>query len=86
MAKTAVGGCVHPTRADQAAFKIELKEGAYSSEAFHDLLEAQLWVRAQDLVRDGQSVIFEKGLWLRCERDEKRPDFRLRHADEQFAV
>ena len=39
---------------------------------FHDLLEDQLWAHAQDLIRHGQSIIFEKGLWLRCERDEKR--------------
>src|ERR1700722_18742778 len=36
-----MGDCVPLTRADQAAFKIELKEGDYFSEAFHDLLEAQ---------------------------------------------
>jgi predicted kinase len=56
----------------QAALKVDLKEGDRDTEAFHDLLEAQLWVHAQDLVRHGQSVIFEKGLWLRSERDEKR--------------
>jgi predicted kinase len=56
----------------QAALNMELKEGDYNSEAFHDLLEAQLWVHAQDLIRHGQSIIFEKGLWLRSERDEKR--------------
>jgi predicted kinase len=40
------------------------------------LLEAQLWVHAQDLIRHGQSIIFEKGLWLRSERDEKRREAR----------
>ena len=60
----------------QAALKIELKEGDPYSEAFHDLLEAQLWVHAQDLIRHGQSIIFEKGLWLRSERDEKRREAR----------
>ena len=60
----------------QAALKIELKEGDYYSEAFHDLLEAQLWVHAQDLIRHGQSIVFEKGLWLRSERDEKRREAR----------
>jgi predicted kinase len=43
---------------------------------FHDLLEDQLWVFAQDLVMLGQSVIFEKGLWLRSERDDKRREAR----------
>jgi predicted kinase len=54
-----------------AAFKVSL-----SDEMFHDLLEDQLWVFAQDLIRRGQSVIFEKGLWLRSERDEKRREAR----------
>ena len=65
----------------QAALTIELKEGDYFSEAFHDLLEAQLWVHAQDLIRHGQSIIFEKGLWLRSERDEKRREARELGAD-----
>jgi predicted kinase len=59
-----------------AALGVDLKEGDLDSEAFHDLLEAQLWVHAQDLIRHGQSVIFEKGLWLRTERDEKRREAR----------
>ena len=33
-------------------------------------------IHAQDLIRHGQSVIFEKGLWLRSERDEKRREAR----------
>jgi predicted kinase len=60
----------------QAALKLELKEGDACSEVFHDVLEAQLWVHAQDLIRHGQSVIFENGLWLRSERDEKRREAR----------
>jgi len=60
----------------QSALKVDLKEGDYDSEAFHDLLEAQLWIHAQDLIRNGQSIIFEKGLWLRSERDEKRREAR----------
>jgi predicted kinase len=54
-----------------AALKI-----SFSDEKFHDLLEDQLWIFAQDLIRHGQSVIFEKGLWLRSERDEKRREVR----------
>jgi predicted kinase len=49
---------------------------SFSDEMFHDLLEDQLWVLAQDLIRQGQSIIFEKGLWLRSERDEKRHEAR----------
>jgi predicted kinase len=59
-----------------AALKADLKEGDPDSEAFHNLLEARLWVHAQDLIGHGQSVIFEKGLWLRSERDEKRREAR----------
>jgi len=60
----------------QSALKVDLKEGDYYSEAFHDSLEAQLWIHAQDLIRHGQTVIFEKGLWLRSERDQKRREAR----------
>jgi predicted kinase len=56
----------------QAALKRDLKEGDYYSEVFHDLLEDQLWVFGQELIRFGQSIIFEKGLWRRSERDDKR--------------
>jgi predicted kinase len=60
----------------QAALDVDLKEGDRDSEAFHDLLEAQLWAHAQELIRHGQTIIFEKGLWLRSERDEKRREAR----------
>lgn len=59
-----------------AALGVDLKEGDRDTEAFHDLLEAQLWAHAQDLIRHGQTIIFEKGLWLRSERDEKRREAR----------
>jgi predicted kinase len=51
----------------QVALKV-----SHSDEAFHDLLEDQLWVLGQELIKLGQSVIFEKGLWRRNERDEKK--------------
>jgi predicted kinase len=51
----------------QAALKV-----SHSDEAFHDLLEDQLWAFGQALIKLGQCVIFEKGLWRRSERDEKR--------------
>ncbi len=51
----------------QAALKVD-----HDNEEFHDLLEDQLWVLGQDLLKLGQTVIFEKGLWRRSERDEKR--------------
>lgn len=40
------------------------------------MLEDQLWAFGKDLIRLGQIVIFEKGLWLRSERDEKRREAR----------
>jgi predicted kinase len=51
-------------------------EVSFSDQRFHDLLEDQLWILAQDLIRNGQNVIFEKGLWRRSERDEKRREAR----------
>jgi predicted kinase len=60
----------------QAALKISLKEGDPSSEEFHDLLEEQLWTFGKELIRFGQSIVFEKGLWRRVERDEKRREAR----------
>jgi predicted kinase len=60
----------------QAALKVDLTEGDFHSEAFHDLLEAQLWIHAKELIRHGQSIVFEKGLWLRSERDEKQSEAR----------
>lgn len=51
----------------QASLKIK-----HSDEAFHDLLEDQLWSHGKELLRLGQTVIFEKGLWRKSERDEKR--------------
>jgi predicted kinase len=51
----------------QAALRV-----SHSDEVFHDLLEDQLWKFGKNLIRIGQTVIFEKGLWRRSERDEKR--------------
>jgi predicted kinase len=68
----------------QSALKVDLKEGDHYSETFHDLLEAQLWIHAKDLIRHGQSIIFEKGLWLRSERDEKRREARELGVDIEF--
>jgi predicted kinase len=68
----------------QAALKIDLKEGDSSSEEFHDLLEDQLWVFGQELIKFGQTIIFEKGLWRRSERDEKRREARVLGVDIEF--
>ncbi|MFI5914770.1 AAA family ATPase [Dactylosporangium sp. NPDC051541] len=35
-------------------------------------LERRFWRLAQDLLRQGQSVVMESGFWLRADRDEKR--------------
>ena len=68
----------------QAALKIDLKEGDHYSEVFHDLLEDQLWVFGQELIRFGQSIIFENGLWRRSERDDKRREARELNVDIEF--
>ena len=44
----------------------------FSDVAFHDKLEARLWQLGKQLLRLGQPVIFERGLWQRSERDEMR--------------
>jgi predicted kinase len=44
----------------------------HSDLTFHDLLEDQLWAHGKELLKLGQNVIFEKGLWRKSERDEKR--------------
>ena len=63
----------------QAALKIDPE-----NEAFHDLLEAQLWAFGQELLRLGQTVIFEKGLWRRSERDDKRREAQELGVDIEF--
>jgi predicted kinase len=57
---------------------------SHSDEVFHDLLEDQLWVFGQELIKRGQSVIFEKGLWRRSERDKKRREARQLGVDIEF--
>lgn len=68
----------------QAALKVDLIEGNHASEEFHDLLETQLWGFGQQLVRLGQRVIFEKGLWRRDERAEKRREANELGVDIEF--
>lgn len=41
-------------------------------EQTRDRLERLFWQLAQDLLRQGQSVILESGFWLRSDRAEKR--------------
>lgn len=41
-------------------------------EPFRERLELIFWRHAKELLRSGQSVILESGLWLRSDRDEKR--------------
>lgn len=58
----------------------------WADDAFHDLLEAQLWRFGKRLLSLGQSVIFEKGLWLRKERDEKRQEAQEQGFELEFHV
>jgi predicted kinase len=46
----------------------------FFDEDFRDKLETQLWQFGQALLKSGQNVILENGLWSRAERDDKRRD------------
>jgi len=41
---------------------------------FHEKLQKRLYDHALELLRHGQSVILEDGLWMKIERDEKLAD------------
>jgi predicted kinase len=41
-------------------------------EGFRDRLEIRMWEHARELLRLGQNVILESGMWLRADRDAKR--------------
>src|SRR5437762_13218358 len=58
-------------RLDKDGWATQLGADVWDEE-FRARLEHQLWVLAQDLLAQGQSVILEWGHWARAERDEKR--------------
>src|SRR3982751_5119802 len=58
-------------RLDKDGWVTQLGADVWDDE-FRVRLEHQLWVLAQDLLAQGQSVILEWGHWARVERDEKR--------------
>src|SRR5438477_13005012 len=58
-------------RLDKDEWATQLDADVWDEE-FRARLEHQLWVLAQDLLAQGQSVILEWGHWARAERDEKR--------------
>lgn len=45
-----------------------------NEEDLHIKMQARLWELAKDILRTGQDVILENGLWTRKERDDKRQD------------
>ena len=53
------------------AYKADLGLDLFDEE-LRDRLEKCLWEHAQELLKQGQTVILEYGFWLRWERDEKR--------------
>jgi predicted kinase len=45
-----------------------------NNEEVHKKLQDRLWELAKELLKAGQDVILENGLWTRAERDDKRRD------------
>lgn len=45
-----------------------------NEEDLHNKMQARLWELAKEILRSGQDVILENGLWTRPERDAKRHD------------
>ncbi|MDQ5943651.1 MAG: hypothetical protein QG675_419 [Patescibacteria group bacterium] len=45
-----------------------------NDEELHRMLQGRLWELAKELLKNGQLVILENGLWTRSERDDKRHD------------
>lgn len=45
-----------------------------NDENLHNKMQARLWKLAQEVLRAGQDVVLENGLWTRLERDDKRRD------------
>ena len=62
---------ISAVRLDKDAWATELGSDPWD-EGFRVRLERQLWILAQELLAEGQSVILEWGHWARAERDEKR--------------
>jgi predicted kinase len=58
-------------RLDKDQWVVALGHDVWDDE-FRVRLEAQLWILAQKLLTQGQSVILEWGHWARVERDDKR--------------
>ena len=52
----------------------------HSNEEFHEKLQARLYELALALLRSGQDVILEDGLWQKSERSQKRADAKRSNA------
>lgn len=52
-----------------------------NNDNFHEKLQKRLYAHALDLLRHGQSVILEDGLWMKAERGEKLGDARKYEAN-----
>lgn len=50
------------------------------NEEFHEKLQVRLYELAMTLLRNGQDVILEDGLWQKSERNQKRADALLCNA------
>lgn len=49
----------------------------FNNEELHMKLQDRLWKLAKELLKNGQLVILENGLWTRSERDDKRYDAKI---------
>jgi predicted kinase len=58
----------------------------HSDGEFHERLQARLYRHALELLRHGQDVILEDGLWMRAERAEKLADAELAGARTEMHV
>ena len=58
----------------------------HSDGSFHERLQTRLYRHALDLLELDQDVVFEDGLWMKAERDEKLADARCRGARVELHV
>jgi predicted kinase len=52
--------------------------------SIHTKMQNSLWMFAKDLLRNGQDVILENGLWTKKERDDKRREAKELNVDTEM--
>ena len=58
----------------------------HGNEEFHNKLQVRLYTLALELLRNGQDVILEDGLWQKSERSQKRADAKSFNARTEIHV